>query len=482
MGASSSSASKSGACPGKDIPIAVRKVFERFDKDNSGNLDVEEIKAGLSVVLGADVPDDKLHLLLGEHDSDGSGEFTIEEFEVLIEAIHDMADKEKKAEPPIKMHEGSILGQNRKLPYQDATLLAYTNKFVAGFVAFCIVANFGINILEKQIDPDTEHMKYEAFWNNADVTLNIIFLFELIANMYSYGGPVKAFWRSGWNVFDTIIVTVGVLTMVNVLGPPLDKLKLMRAFRVFRLFKRVESLNKIIVALINSIPGVINAFVVMLVFFCIYAILAVELFRDFGAGGIFTTFDSTTGKNVTLDSISGRGYVHGIEYYGTFMRALYTLFQVMTGESWSEAVARPLIFGLYQNDAIVVGFFFVSFIILTQIVLINVVVAVLLDSFCANQDDGGEEDAAVDARLASLENKDAMAAINAKLDQIGSVGNGASATPDSSAVMLEKLLSKISTIDTLACSVTQLNATVADLKSQIQAMERKLPAKVLANF
>merc|ERR1712137_1009830 len=109
---------------------------------------------------------------------------------------------------------------------------------------------------------------------------------------------------SGWNVFDTIIVTVGVLTMVNVLSPPLDKLKLMRALRVFRLFKRIESLNNIIVALLKSIPGVVNAFVVMIVFYCIYAILAVELFRDFGEGGVYYTYDSTTNSEATNDAIS----------------------------------------------------------------------------------------------------------------------------------------------------------------------------------
>jgi len=84
--------------------------------------------------------------------------------------------------------------------------------------------------------------------------------------------------------------------------------------------------------------------------------------------------------NHTLSSITGRGYHHGWEYYGTFMRALYTLFQVMTGESWSEAIARPLLFAS-SLDATLVGIFFVSFILLTQIVMTNVVVAVLLDKF-----------------------------------------------------------------------------------------------------
>merc|ERR1712137_937529 len=101
--------------------------------------------------------------------------------------------------------------------------------------------------------------------------------------------------------------------------------------------------------------------------------------------------------------------------YGDFMRALYTLFQVMTGESWSEAVVRPLLFGLYKNNALFVGIFFVSFIILTQIVLINVVVAVLLENFVTADPD---EAAEVDARIAHLDLKDSTYDIRSKLDQV----------------------------------------------------------------
>merc|ERR1712037_520930 len=126
-----------------------------------------------------------------------------------------------------------------------------------------------------------------------------------------------------------------------------------------------------------------------------------------------------TENSATLDATSGRGFEHGIEYYGTFMRALYTLFQVMTGESWSEAIARPLLFGWSTNNAVVVGVFFVSFIMLTQLVLINVVVAVLLEKFVVGgQADEMDENAQVDARLATLDPREASNDINAKLDQI----------------------------------------------------------------
>lgn len=55
----------------------------------------------------------------------------------------------------------------------------------------------------------------------------------------------------------------------------------------------------------------------------------------------------------------------------------------MTGDSWAEAICRTLLFGLYQRSAVAVSFFYISFAILTQFVLSNVIVAVLLDNFVA---------------------------------------------------------------------------------------------------
>ena len=84
-----------------------------------------------------------------------------------------------------------------------------------------------------------------------------------------------------------------------------------------------------------------------------------------------------------VSSMTSRGYTNGYEYYGTFSRALFTLFQVLTGESWAEMVARPLLFGKPEWDSswsvFGVATFFTTFILLHQIVLVNVVVAVLLD-------------------------------------------------------------------------------------------------------
>ena len=154
-------------------------------------------------------------------------------------------------------------------------------------VAALILGNFFVNITEKEIDPFPAHLqRYGQVWEDFDKAFNIIFLFELLLNAWSCGGPYRKFWSSGWNNFDFLVVAVGILLMSGAIpsDSPLSNLKMMRAFRVFRLFKRIKSLNKVIMALLKAIPGVSNAFVIMVIIMMIYAILAVEYFAQLGQG------------------------------------------------------------------------------------------------------------------------------------------------------------------------------------------------------
>ncbi|KOO20933.1 hypothetical protein Ctob_000430 [Chrysochromulina tobinii] len=376
--------------------------------------------------------------------------------------------------------ESSVLGAGKQLPLQEAVHDFYKHPVTAGAVALIIMANFVINIVEKEIDPDANDLQYPGLWYGADTFFNIIFIFELWANVWGYGGPVKE-WITGWNIFDTIIVAVGVATMANVLGPPFDKLKLMRAFRVFRLFKRVKELNQIIVSILKSIPAVSYAFVVMFIFFAIYAILAVELFRGFGAGGSYETYDDVTDDTLVITSLTKRGYVYGMEYYGTFSRAMYTLFQVQSGESWSEAVARPLIFGLTStgggDDPIVLTYFY-SFRILMKVVLLNVVVAVLLDSF--GKGDGEDEDDDVVDEPTAL-----SAAAMTTAPSPASPATALTASDEPQAVIsaeamtkLEKLLGKVDELGSLAKMVSEMQATVGLMKRERFYHQSKIFARL----
>ena len=410
---------------------------------------------------------------------------------------------------------------NKLRYYQPEDKYIYEHVYVQIFVAILIMGNFGVNIAEAQIgtngyaidDKESGRGSYkdkggykETTYDGTEIyfkrdedshlssTMRVFvgfeefffwaFLIELSMNYYRYADyRLNEFWKDGWNCFDSFIVGVTVLfKMPFDLPVYLKYLRLLRAFRVFRLFKRIKSLNKIIVSLGKAVPGVSNAFLILLLVMAIYAILGVELFsqlpcgvnnRDgpnscvsmngwmaegyhlYGlqdstctgtptAGGVCTDFSTYNNWDKTQancpagcvytadgwgmdgrfkwggdvgfagvdrpadgppalmcakEAAPGYGivkecriqYHYGQEYWGNFMKSLYTLFQVLTGESWSEAVARPLL----EWSPVPTAIYFVSFMLLNGIVLINVVVAVLLEKMVDEdpppEDEGGDE-------------------------------------------------------------------------------------------
>ena len=360
------------------------------------------------------------------------------------------------------------------MPLQSTVRKFYSHNYVQGAVASVIIGNFIVTILEKEIDPYSADLQvYRVEWQALDDIFNSIFLIELLINMY--GSWLCGFWKNGWNLFDTLVVIVGVLTMTRAELGPFSDLKMLRAFRVFRLFKRIPALNKIITALLRAIPGVINAFVIMLIIMCIYSILAVEYFRDFGKTGTFVTTEQTgVGEaaiftNHEVTAITMRGMSYGEEYYGTFSRALYTLFQVLTGESWAEMVARPLLFGRPEENSswsvFAVAFYFTSFILLHQIVLVNVVVAVLLDKFVEPED--------------KQEDKSEAEEITAVLDLNSSCHSGAAATsPPSATAAAAATAAATASAAAAAATPSKYPQPVSDDAATLQAEVQLLRAEV----
>lgn len=282
------------------------------------------------------------------------------------------------------------------LPKQQAVELFYNSTSVQIGVACVIGANFATNIVEKQIDPYGD--KHNDVFSVLEFIYNVLFTIELAVNMY--GHWCCRFWKSGWNIFDSVVVSIGVLGMLEgalnlSLPSALKLLRNMRAFRVFRLFKRVRSLNKIIVAIAHAVPGVLNAFLILAIVMSIYAILAVEFYQSVGE-----LCQDDTSQDRWFRTV--RGLCVGEEYFGSFSKSFYSFFQVLTGESWSEAVARPVIWYFIDDPikAIGSGLFFMSYIGAGAFVLTNVVVSVLIDNMCASEEseeDGEAQEAAADA-------------------------------------------------------------------------------------
>ena len=165
---------------------------------------------------------------------------------------------------------------SHSLPHQAMVHAWYTNDRTQWLIAGLIFANFLVTIVNMQIDP--HHLHNEELFRTIYDSFNVVFLIEILTNLYAHG---RRFWCDGWNLFDAVVVTLGVLYLLRVHLVFSQILRVVRSVRVFRLFRRVKSLHSVISALTKAVPGVVNAFIIMdfmVLVMSIYALIAVEFF------------------------------------------------------------------------------------------------------------------------------------------------------------------------------------------------------------
>jgi len=196
-----------------------------------------------------------------------------------------------------------------------------------------------------------------------------IFCAEILAKLYAHR---LRFFRSGWNLFDFVIVGIAIIPAAQ----SVSVLRALRILRVLRLMSAAPRLRRVIEGFITALPGMGSVFLLMGMIFYIGAVIATKLFAD--------TFP---------------------DWFGTLGLSAYSLFQIMTLESWSMGIVRPVMEVYPYAWA-----FFVPFILMTTFMALNLIVGLIVNSM---QDAHSEEaDAATDeyrdavlARLEAIERK-----------------------------------------------------------------------------
>ncbi|MFB9906065.1 ion transporter [Allokutzneria oryzae] len=175
---------------------------------------------------------------------------------------------------------------------------------------------------------------YGTLLHGLDRLALTIFVIELVLRLYAHGG---SFFKDPWNCFDTVIIAVALLPTSGSFAV----LRALRILRALRLVSMIKSMRRVVSALLTAIPGMAS----------IAALLSLVIY----VGGVMAT--------KLYGEISP-------EYFGDLGRSLFTLFQVMTGEAWSD-VARPI---MEQQPWAWV--FFVGFILITSFTVLNLFIAV----------------------------------------------------------------------------------------------------------
>lgn len=186
-------------------------------------------------------------------------------------------------------------------------------------------------------DVDTN---YDLFLKFADYFVTVYFVFELAIKMVAEKKFVN-FFKSGWNLFDFIIVLITLLPLESSNYAAIARL--MRVFRILRLFTARPELKAIIDMLIKAIPAIIDIVILMFIIFYIYAIIGNFFFVDLQSG-----------------------------LWKDFLVSMLTLFRVLTFEDWTDVMYEAM--EVYPWA----WAYFVSFIIIAAFVFFNLFVAVII--------------------------------------------------------------------------------------------------------
>ena len=268
----------------------------------------------------------------------------------------------------------------QKLPYQDQAHNFYVDGRFWLLATAMIILSFLEEIAQTQFDPTRRGAM--MLWAVSDRLFLAFFTFELAINAYAHWNRV-GFWLAGWTIFDIVMVSAGLIdvliSVVNIsqgvvsLHAEMELhliLRALRSVRVLRIFRFVRSLRTLMWTLVRAVQRCLANLALMLFTAMLFAIVGVIVFR---------------GAPVTVGHTS-RGNEYGDEYWGTWAKALYTLFQVWTFESWSEAIARPLIF---QNNTFVsttAVVFFPLYSLINTVFLLNVLASIFVDVVTSNSE------------------------------------------------------------------------------------------------
>jgi voltage-gated sodium channel len=151
-----------------------------------------------------------------------------------------------------------------------------------------------------------------------------------------------AFFRDPWSVFDFLVIGIALVPATE----NLSVLRALRVLRVLRLITVVPALRRVVGGLILSLPGMGSIALLLLLVFYVFAVMATQLYGD-----------------------------EFPDLFGTLARSMFTLFAVMTLETWVDGVVKPV-----MEKYPYAWLFFIPYILITTFAVLNLFIAVIVNA------------------------------------------------------------------------------------------------------
>ncbi len=242
----------------------------------------------------------------------------------------------------------TVKGMQASIGWRDGLRAALERKAFQRFIVALIAINAVILGLETSAAATA---RFGAALALIDQIILAVFVAEILARIVAYGGR---FFRDPWSLFDFFVVAIALIPASG----PLAILRTLRVLRILRLVSTIPRMRRVVEALLEAIPGMGAILTLMCMIFYVGSVIATKLFGD--------AFP---------------------EWFGSIGASLYTLFQIMTLESWSMGIVRPVLTEFPYAWA-----FFVPFIIITTFSVLNLFIAVIVSAMQARHHDEQEQE------------------------------------------------------------------------------------------
>jgi len=228
------------------------------------------------------------------------------------------------------------------------------------FISFAIC----VNIITMSMNYHGASDEFRFQLKIYEVCFTCIFLGEMILKFVAMGG-LKYYFAEPFNQFDFVLVTTSIPSAVATLAgtEPFLNLSMLRVLKMLRMLKLLSKTRQLLYVVAQAAKPIGNLTLFIFFSMSIFAICGMALFEGLMCD---VNFDPDTEVCPELPRVT----------FDSFMKSLYVLFQVMTGEDWNAIMRNAL-----RQSPIFAGIYFVVFFILLNYILMEMFCAVILENF-----------------------------------------------------------------------------------------------------
>ncbi|XP_073307640.1 two pore calcium channel protein 1B isoform X2 [Primulina huaijiensis] len=315
---------------------------------------------------------DDFELIFYELDDSRDVKITLEEFHDLSHAIG-LSFQKEDIEP--------IFESCTTYYHSPASemLKNFVRSAMFGYIiAFVLIMNFVAVVIETTLD--IENNSAQGFWQKLEFVFGWLYVLEMALKVYSYG--FMNYWRDGQNRFDFVITWVIVIGETTTFISPrgltflsngewIRYLLLARMLRLIRLLMHVPQYRAFVATFLTLIPSLMPYLGTLFCVLCIYCSLGVQIF-----GGLVNV------GNPDLDGTDLQDDDYLLFNFNDYPNGMVTLFNLVVMGNWQVWM---------QSYKTLTGtvwtlLYFVSFYLITVLLLLNLVVAFVLEAFFAEMD------------------------------------------------------------------------------------------------